>query len=125
MLIGLMMLIFLLYKVSPVDTDGQMDLVVIAAFIVASMILISGLAAFVLLLLHRRWPALAGARRGDPDPFVAIRQGLLAGATGGVLIVLGLTQKLDIAFILVAILVAGLIEAFLQSRQKGRTKRTK
>ena len=117
MLVGLMLLIFLLYKVSPVDTGGQMDLVVIAAFLVALMVLISGIAAFLLLLLHRRWPALAGAKRGDPDPFVAIRQGLLAGATVGVLIVLGLTQMLDIVFILVAILVAGLIEAFLQSRQ--------
>lgn len=117
MLVGLVLLIFLLYKVSPITTGGQTDLVVVAAFILASMILISGIAAFVLLLLHRRWPALAGTRRSETDPFVAIRQGLVVGATSGVLIVLGLLQKLDIAFILVTVLVGGLIEAFMQSRQ--------
>ncbi len=68
----------------------------------------------MLLMLHRRWPALAGAPSGKPEPFVAIRQGLLVGATAGVLAVLGLLQMLDIAFILVTILVAGLIEAYMQ-----------
>ena len=116
MLVGLALLIFLFAKVPPVGANGQTDLVVVIAFVVTLMVLTSGVAAFLLLHLHRRWPALAGAKRGAPDPSVAIRQGVLTGATVGILIVLGLTQMLDIVFILVTVLVAGLIEAFLQSR---------
>ena len=76
-LAGLLLLIFLLYKVPPTSADGRTDFVIVGAFIVASMIMFSGIAAFVFLALHRRWPAMAGAKRGKPEPFVAIRQGLL------------------------------------------------
>jgi len=122
MLIGAVLLVFLLYKVPPFTTDGQIDLVVIAAFLLTSMVLISGVAAFVLLVLHRRWPALAGVLNGKPEPFAAIRQGLLVSATAGVLAVLGLLQMLDIAFVLGAILIAGLIEAYMQSRKANSKK---
>ncbi len=117
MMAGLLLLFFLIYKVPPVTGDGQTDLVVVGAFILASMIMVSGIAAFLFLPLHRRWPALAGTKRGAPEPFVAIRQGLLTGATAGVLAVLALSQMLDIAFVTGTILIAGLTEAFLQSRQ--------
>jgi hypothetical protein len=117
MLAGLLLLAFLLYKVPPVTADGQTDLVVVGAFIVASMIMVSGVAAVVFLVFHRRWPAMAGAHRGDPEPFVAIRQGMLTGATVGMFAMLALARMLDIAFVIGIILIAGLAEAYLQSRQ--------
>ena len=116
-LAGLLLLLFLLYKVPPISADGRTDFVIVGAFIVASMIMISGIAAFVFLALHRRWPAMAGAKRGNPEPFIAIRQGLLTGATAGALAVLALSQMLDIAFVIGIILIAGLTEAYIQSRQ--------
>ena len=107
----------LLWAESPQDADGTTDWVNVALFVVALMLTLGSVFAIVALLLHGRWPALAGARRGKPNPAAALRQGALAGAVVGVLALLALTDNLDLIFVLVTILVAGLIEAYVQTRR--------
>jgi ABC-type branched-subunit amino acid transport system permease subunit len=81
--------------------------------------LVFGLGALAALALHRRWPALAGVRdpRRRADPWVAARQGVLLALAVGVMLLLTLMRMLDVAFALVTLVLAGLIEGFFQNRR--------
>lgn len=115
-MVGMALLAFLLFVESPRGADGQLDRVNVGLFFVALMLTTGSLGSILLLFLHNRWPALAGAKRGAPDPAVAMRQGVLIALVAGTLAILTLLQRLDLAYVLGAILLAGLIEAFFQSR---------
>ncbi len=110
------LLALFLFSVPPVDESGNPDLPVIVAAIGLAVVAAGGVGAILALLAHGRWPALAGAHHGPADPAVALRQGVIVAATAGVLLVLTLLDILDVAFLIVTLIVAGLIEAFLQSR---------
>ena len=106
----------LLMAESPRNADGQLDRVNIGLFIAALMVAVSGLAALIALPLHRRWPGLAGARRGTPDPAIGLRQGALVGVGVGAISLLVLFDRVDVTFVLITILLCGLVEAYFQSR---------
>lgn len=114
---GVALLVLLLSMQPPRTADGGLDWVNVGLFVVALMLAFGSLGAVVALLLHRRWPALAGAKRGAAKPAVALRQGLLVGLVVGVLALLALFGSLDLTFVLITIVVAGLIEAYLQTRR--------
>ena len=103
-------------SIAPVADDGALDVPVVAAFVGALTVLVGALATLLALALHARWPALAGAHRGRPNPVAAVRQGALAGVVCLTFLVLALLDSLDIAFVLVTLLLAGLVEAFVQVR---------
>lgn len=104
-------------SVSPLADDGTPDVPVVAAFLGALTLLVGALATLLALVVHARWPALAGARRGPADPAVAVRQGVIAAVVCLAFLVLALLDSLDIAFVLVTLLLAGLVETFLQVRR--------
>lgn len=117
-LAGGMLLGYLLWAVPPTLPDGEVNTAALILFLVGLLALIFGVGTLVALALHRRWPGLAGIRdkRRRPQPWVAMRQGLLLAAALGVLLMLALWSSLDIAFVFVTLVLAGLLEGFLQSR---------
>lgn len=109
---------YLLQGVPPTLPTGQWNLPVITCFIAALAGLVSGIGALSALLLHQRWPALAGAPRHKAShPETALRQGLLLGIATTAISLFALLRTLDITFILVTLLLLGLVEAYLQNRQ--------
>ncbi len=117
---GSALIVYLLRSVSPLLADGQLNMAALALFFGGLLIVVGGIGSLIALALHNRWPFLAGvrSRRVKPDPAVAIRQGALLALGVAVLGLLALWHVLDIAFILVALVLVGLLEAFLQSRQR-------
>jgi hypothetical protein len=117
--VGALLLSYLLYAVPPVLPGGEINSAALILFLTALLALIFGLGCLVALALHRRWPGLAGIRdpRRRADPWVAARQGLLLTLAVGVMLVLALLQMLDVAFALVTLVLAGLIEGFFQNRR--------
>ncbi len=117
-LAGAVLLGYLLWAVPPTFPDGQVNTAALILFLVGVLALVFGFGSLVALALHRRWPALAGVRdrRRRPQPWVAMRQGLLLAIALGVLLILALWSSLDIAFVFVTLVLAGLLEGFLQSR---------
>ncbi|MDQ3248944.1 MAG: hypothetical protein M3Q45_06995 [Chloroflexota bacterium] len=112
------MLVYLLRYVPPTLPDAGWHWPMISLFITALALLVSGIGALGALAVHRRWPGLGGARRhGVPQPDTALRQGFLLGSMSTVLALLALFRLLDITFLLVTLLLAGLVEAYVQSRQ--------
>jgi hypothetical protein len=116
---GMILLVYLLWAVPPILPDNQWNNAALLLFFLGMLALVFGLGSLVALALHRRWPALAGVRdpRRRPDPWVAARQGLLLALAVGVMLVLTLARMLDIAFALVTLVLAGLIEGFFQNRR--------
>ena len=55
--------------------------------------------------------------RRRADPWVAARQGVLLSLAVGVMLALTLLRMLDLAFALVTLVLAGLIEGFFQNRR--------
>lgn len=117
--VGVALLIYLLWAVSPTLPSGQTNNAALLLFLMGIFALVFGLGALVALALHRRWPGLAGVRdpRRRPDPWVAARQGFLLALAVGVMLLLTLLRMLDVAFALVTLVVAGLIEGFFQNRR--------
>lgn len=117
-LTGGILLGYLLWAVPPLYPDGQVNTAALLLFIVGLLALVFGLGSLVALGLHRRWPALAGIydRRKRPQPWIAVRQGILLATAMGVLLVLALWRTLDIAFVFVTLVLAGLLEGFFQNR---------
>ena len=117
--VGALLLFYVLAAVSPWLDNGQMNNAGVLLFFLGLLALVFGLGSLVALALHRRWPGLAGVRdpRRRADPWVAIRQGLLLSLAVGIMLLLALMQKLDVAFALVTLVVAGLIEGFFQNRR--------
>lgn len=117
--VGILLLLYLLWAVPPLLDDGRTNNAALALFILGLLALVFGLSSLVALALHRRWPALAGVRdrRRRADPWVAARQGTLLALAVGVMLLLTLLGMLDIAFALVTLVLAGLIEGFFQNRR--------
>jgi hypothetical protein len=116
--VGALLLFYVLAAVSPWLDNGQMNNAGVLLFFLGLLALVFGLGSLLALALHRRWPALAGVRdpRRRADPWVAVRQGLLLSLAVGIMLFLALMQKLDVAFALVTLVVAGLVEGFFQNR---------
>ncbi len=117
MLAGGGMLFYLLATTPPVDASGQLDTPAVVLFFSALTLTALGVSALVASVLHRQWPALAGVGpRSRPHPTAALRQGIIFAAAFLLLALLAFFQRLDIALILVTLLFAGLLEAFIQNR---------
>jgi hypothetical protein len=119
-LTGAAMLGYILWAVPPLFTDGQPNTAALILFIFGLLMLVFGVGSLVSLALHRRWPMLAGSRdrRRRPAPWIALRQGALLALAVGVMLLLALLRMFDLAFALVTLVLAGLVEGFLQSRQR-------
>lgn len=117
--VGMLLLFYVLWAVPPWLPSGQTNNAAVILFLLGLLALVFGLGSLVALALHRRWPALAGVRdaRRRPDPWVAVRQGTLLALAIGVMLLLTLMRMLDIAFALVTLVLAGLIEGFFQNRR--------
>jgi hypothetical protein len=117
--IGAALLAFILWSVPPTYPSGEPNPAALLLFLLGLLLLVFGFGGLVALALHGRWPTLAGIhdRRKRPDPGVALRQGGLLAAAVGVMGVLTYMGLLDIAFALVTLVIAGLVEAFLQNRK--------
>jgi hypothetical protein len=117
--VGVALLLYLLWSVPPTLPSGQTNNAALLLFLLGLLALVFGLGSLVALALHRRWPGLAGVRdpRRRADPWVAARQGLLLALAVGVMLLLMLLRMLDIAFALVTLVLAGLIEGFFQNRR--------
>ena len=117
--VGALLLIYVLAAVPPWLPNGKMNNAGLLLFFLGLLALVFGVGALVALALHRRWPGLAGVRdaRRRADPWVAVRQGVLLAVAVGVMLLLTLLQMLDVAFALVTLVLAGLIEGFFQNRR--------
>lgn len=117
--VGMLLLLYLLWTVPPTLPTGETNNAALILFLFGMLSLVYGLGTLVALALHRRWPALAGVRdlRRRADPWVAARQGALLALSVGVMLFLTLLRMLDIAFALVTLVLAGLIEGFFQNRR--------
>jgi hypothetical protein len=125
LVLGLSTIFYMLIQVSPLLPDGTLNAPAVVLFVLCLTVLIFGMASLAALWLHRRWPVLAGARSqksarkaadAPPPAAVALRQGGLLALAVATLAVLAILQELDVAFIFVAFGVAGLVEAYIQSR---------
>jgi hypothetical protein len=119
-------LAYALLAMSPYDEGGSLSVVALLFFFASLFMLAAAAGSLLALALHRRWPALAGSRPGKrqgarwdaaPPADAAVRQGILFGLVVAALTALSILRVLDITFVLVTMLVAGLIEAFAQMRR--------
>lgn len=112
---------YVVLAVPPYDADGDLSIVALLLFFACLFLLAASLGSLAALALHQHWPALAGRRqrlRPNSPPAVesALRQGILFGLVVATLLALSILRVLDITFVLVTILLAGLIEGFAQTR---------
>jgi len=117
-LISCGLLFYLLLNTAPYQINAELNRPIVALFLFGLFVLAASIGSAIMLPMHSRWPGLAGTTEYDPNPLVAVRQGILFGSAIVIIALLALTQLLDIVFIAFALLVAGLIEAFLQSRSQ-------
>ncbi len=123
-ILSTLLLGYLLTSVSPYLFDNQLNIPAIILLFASLLLFTQSLATLIALRLHTRWPALAGEPTRYPDPIVAVRQGLLVALATIAIALLALFHFLDIIFVLVILLLAGLIEVFIQNRQRmGTTKK--
>jgi len=117
-LCGAASLYYLLAAVPPFADDGRMNLPAVIGFFGGAFLLLGGAGTMIAMPLHERWPSLAGVARrslaGVP-PEAALRQGILFGLAGCVLLLLALLDLFDPAFVLAVLMLTGLLEAFWQS----------
>lgn len=108
---------YLLTIVPPVDGTGQLDTPAVTLFFIGLTLGAMGVSSLIASVLHLQWPTLAGVGpRSRPPASAALRQGIIFGAAFLLLALLAFFQRLDIALILVTLLVAWLLEAFIQNR---------
>jgi hypothetical protein len=117
---GVGLLAYLLWTVPPILPDGSPNQAALILFLLGLLLLVFGFGGLVALALHGRWAGLAGVRdrRKRPDPGVALRQGLLLALAVGVMAVYTYLRTPDLAVLLVTLIIAGLVEAFLQNRRR-------
>jgi hypothetical protein len=117
---GAALLGFLLWSVPPTLPTGHPNQAALLLFLFGLLSLVFGFSGLVALALHGRWPGLAGVRdrRKRVDPGIALRQGALLALAVGIMAVLAYYQMLDIAIAAVTLVIAGLVEAFLQNRRR-------
>jgi hypothetical protein len=117
---GAALLIYVLRNVAPYAA-GQLNPAALLLFLTGVFLLVGGASVLAASALHRRWPALAGVsprqRRKPLTAEPALRQGILAGLVAVTLLALAIMRVLDVAVLIVTLLVAGLVEAYAQSRQ--------
>ncbi len=124
-LIGALLTGYIFTQLPPTLPGGQLDLAALILLFGGIMLTVTGMVGLLALALSRRWPILAGRGGLSRSPAVrvrsrtqaAIRQGLLAGTVAAAMLVLALTGWLDLAIALVIIVLAGLVESFVQSRR--------
>ncbi len=119
---GLGLLAYVFVVVSPYDETGQLSALALLLFFAGLFLLAGGVSTLLALAAHKRWPALAGRaaqkRAGKPPAAdAALRQGILAGLVVAILLALSILRVLDVTFFLVALLLAGLVEAYAQTRR--------
>jgi hypothetical protein len=112
---------YVLLAVPPYDAAGDLSVGALLLFFGCLFLFAGGIGALAAMALHRRWPALAGRRQrlrpyAPPPLDAALRQGILFGLVVATLLALSILRVLDITFALVTILLAGLIEAYAQTR---------
>ena len=121
LLAGGALLVYVLRNLSPYNEGDRLNPAALLVFLLGVFLVIGSSGALAALALHRRWPALAGRkprhRRQPLSAGPALRQGILIGLTAVTLVALAMIQVLDVAVLIVTLLVAGLIEAYVQSRQ--------
>lgn len=115
---GLAILAFLMATIPPYLPTGELNRVAIFCFILSLALFCAAVGTLFCLLLHRRWPGLAGEPDlvSLPDARSAVRQGLLFALGVSAMSLLALFKILDIAFVMVALVLVGLLEIFLQGR---------
>lgn len=120
-LAGSALLVYVLRNVSPYQADEQLSLTALLSFFAGIFLLAGGAGSLIALTLHRRWPALAGGKRRprnqSPPAEAALRQGILAGIVTMTLVGLSILRVLDVAVLIVTLLLAGLVEAYVQNRK--------
>jgi hypothetical protein len=123
LLVGGTLLAYVVINVPP-TTDGQtVDPTALLLGFAGIFGVAMSAGVLAALFLHRRWPALAGrtnkrsSRNKLPPAEPAVRQGALFGLAVVTLIALSVVGVLDVAFVIVTFLVAGLIEAYAQTRK--------
>ncbi len=87
-------------------------------FFGAALLLLGGMGTMLALPLHERWPALAGVQHRSlsaAPPEAALRQGLLFALAICILLLLAMFNQFDPAFVIAALVLTGLLEAFWQS----------
>jgi hypothetical protein len=112
---------YVVLAVPPYEPGGDLSIVALLLFFASLFLLAAGLGSLAALAMHQRWPALAGRRQrlrpNSPPPVEsALRQGILIGLVAATLVALSIVRVLDITFVLVTILLAGLVEGFAQTR---------
>jgi len=115
---ALTILAYLMATISPYLPSGELNRVAIFCFILSLTLFCAAVGALFCLLLHRRWPGLAGEPElvDLPEARSAVRQGLLFALGVSALSLFALFKILDIAFVMVALVLIGLLEIFLQGR---------
>jgi pilus assembly protein TadC len=120
-LVGAAGLAYVVLAVPPYEMGGDLSVVALLLFFASLFLLAASLGTLAALAAHQRWPSLAGRRqrlRRDSPPAVesALRQGILFGIVVATLMALSILRVLDITFALVTFLLAGLVEAYAQTR---------
>jgi hypothetical protein len=121
MLAGGGLLAYLLVDYSPWQADGSLNQPLVALFLVALLVGVTGVAAAVAMILHRRFPGLGGgSRQSPPRAGVALRQGFLFACAVLANALLAFFNLFDVIFLLATPLLVGLLEAYLQHRPAPR-----
>ena len=112
---------YVVLVVPPYETGGELSVVALLLFFASLFTLTAAIGSLARFAAHQRWPALAGRRQrlrpNSPPPVEsALRQGILFGLVVATLVALSILRVLDITFVLVTILLAGLIEGYAQTR---------
>ena len=105
-LVGAVLLVYVLRTVPPYNADARLSAMALLFFFTAVFLTMTGVGTLAALLLHRRWPALAGrvnprSRRKDSPSEAAVRQGILFGLVAAVIIALSMLRVLDVAVLIV------------------------
>ncbi len=110
----------------PTLANNSLDLTALLPFLLGIFLAVGGATGILALALSRRWPALAGrlaltarssVEQGQRRARAGIRQGVLAGSATVIMLILSLNGWLDLVFAFVVVILVGLVESFVQSRE--------
>lgn len=122
LLAGGALLVYLLRATSPLLADGALNQPLVVLFFIGLFGFFAGGGVLAALVAHWRWPTLGGgagnrSARGD----FALRQGLILGAALVAIALLAFFQMIDLIYIVVILLIAGLLETYWQQRSPKST----
>lgn len=117
---GATLLAFLILSVPPQLPAGGPNFTAISAVILSATLLVGGLTALFIRLVHHRRALMASVyeRRRSREPIVALRQGTLMAAGVAIVLTLAYLRILDAAYFIVTFVTLILIEALIQNRQQ-------